>query len=162
MSTTPSTAFQTALDEKLALRTAGALPSSRTFGMVTDAIASGDVEALTMELQHTRAHYQSLEYMLNSEDRAFEVITQGIADGEVPAPETVEDAIRLALRFTATVALEAAYDNAHQTGFFIAVLGMDVQTALQQIYGELDFSDPEREVTDEALQAFIADAGDED
>jgi len=149
------TDFTAALDEKLPIRTAGALPSSRTFGMVTEAIESQDVEQLTHELMHTRAHYQSLEYVLNGEARALEVLKEGIADGQVPEPQTVDEALQLAFRFAGTVALEAAYDTAHQTGFFIAVLGMDVQTALQQLYPELDFSDPEREVSDEDLQALL-------
>ncbi|WIC89476.1 hypothetical protein SEA_BAJUNIPER_53 [Microbacterium phage BAjuniper] len=150
------TTFTDALNEKLPTRTAGALPSSRTNGMVTDALASEDVEALSHELIHTRAHYQSLEFMLSDEGRAFEVLKQGIADGEVPEPTTVDEAIQLALRFSATVALEAAYDTAHSTGFFIAVLGMDVQGALRQLYPHLDHSDPEREVSDDELQQFLA------
>ncbi|UGL61867.1 hypothetical protein SEA_FRANKLIN22_54 [Microbacterium phage Franklin22] len=160
--TDSTTTFQDALDAKLERRTAGALPSSRTFDMVTQALESGDPEVIGMELQHSRAHYQSLEYMLNSEQRILDVINEGIEAGEVPTPTNVQEALALAVRFINTVALEAAYDTAHGTGFFVAVLGMNVQSALQNLYPELDHSDPEREVSDEALAAFLAPATDDE
>jgi hypothetical protein len=157
-----STTYADKIDaiEDLAPRTAGALPSTRTFNMVTDALQSGDVEHLQMELQHTRAHYQSLEYMLNDEGAILTAINAEVEAGRVPKPETPEEALQLAVRVYSKVVLDAAYDNAHEVGFFVAVLGMSVQDALQQIYGRLDFSDPERELTDEELAALSGQAVD--
>ncbi|AXH47349.1 hypothetical protein SEA_EDEN_54 [Microbacterium phage Eden] len=159
---TDTTTFTAALDAKLPRPSAGSLPGPRTFDMVTQVLAAQDPEALSLELQHTRAHYQSLEYILNDEPRTLEVIREAIESGELPKPETIEDAIALAVRFIGTVALEAAYDTAHQTGFFIAVLGMTVQGALEQLYPDLDHVDREREVTDEQLAAFLAPATDDE
>ncbi|QDH92432.1 hypothetical protein SEA_CELAENA_53 [Microbacterium phage Celaena] len=156
------TDFTARLDEKLPKRTAGALPSTRTFGMVTEALESQDVEVLSHELQHTRAHYQSLEYMLNNEEQLVEVIKGSWEAGAAPEPTTIEEAIRLTVRAIATEALEAAYDTAHQTGFFIAVLGMNVQEALQTLYSDLDYSDPERELSEAELQALATPVVDTD
>ncbi|QOP64291.1 hypothetical protein QDW16_gp13 [Microbacterium phage Quenya] len=156
------TDFAARLDEKLPKRTAGALPSTRTFGMVTEALASEDVEQLSHELQHTRAHYQSLEYMLNNEDQIVETILGSWDAGAAPEPTTVEEAVRLTARVFATEVLEAAYDTAHNTGFFIAVLGMTVQEALQTLYSDLDFSDPERELSEADLQALATPVVDTD
>lgn len=144
---------------ELSPRTAGALPSTRTFGMVEDALASDDIEVVKMELQHTRAHYQSLEYQLNAEDQNTELLLEAIGNGFIPEPESTEDAIRLAARFFHRAVLEAAYDTAHNTGFFVAVLGMSVQDALKQLYVGLDFEDPEREDAVEAAIDAILDRG---
>ena len=148
--------FDAKLDKVAPKRTAGALPSTRTFSMVADALASEDIDQVKGELQHTRAHYQSLEYMLNHDEQIAKTIIESFSDPECPVPETVEDAVRLTTRVFASAVLDAAYDNAHAIGFFVQVLGRDVQQALQSLYSELDFSDPEREVSDEAIAAFIA------
>ncbi|AVR57213.1 hypothetical protein SEA_RONA_52 [Microbacterium phage Rona] len=155
------TDFQTALDEHLPLRTAGALPGTRTFGQVEEALNSADIDEVKAELVHTRAHYQALEYMLNSEERILETILAGIArdaelgeEAEVPAPQTVEEAVRLVVRLYGSVIVESAYDTAHSTGFFMGVLGMDLQTSLQNLFGDLDWSDPERELSEAELQAL--------
>lgn len=151
--------FAADLDAALPRPTAGALPSSRTFGMVTQAIESKDVAELTHELEHTRAHYQSLEYMLNNEDAIVKTILGSFEEAEeLPTPTTIEEAVRYTARVFATEVLMAAYDSAHQIGLPMALMGLDVQDALKMLYSDLDFSDPEREVTDDELQAFLATA----
>lgn|GEM_PF-5957228 len=147
--------FTDKLNQTFPVRTAGALPSTRTYGMVEEALASDDIEVVKAELVHSRAHYQALEYMLNSEARLIETFLDGLAnDPETPKPETTEDVVRILARVYGTVVLEAAYDTAHSTGFFMGVLGMDLQTALQNLYADLDWSDPERELSEAELQAL--------
>ncbi|QJD49871.1 hypothetical protein QDW19_gp56 [Microbacterium phage AvGardian] len=156
--------FNAALDAALPRPTAGSLPATRTFSMVTQAIESQSIEELTHELEHTRAHYQSLEYMLNNEDAIVATILESFKEAEeLPTPTTVEEAVRYTARVFATEVLMAAYDSAHHIGLPMALMGLNVQEALQMIYGDLDFSDPERGVvSDDQLAAFIAGAPDED
>lgn len=160
------TDFNTNLDAQLPARTAGSLPSTRTFGMVEDALASENIDEVKAELIHTRAHYQSLEYMLNSEARIIETILKAnenaANDPEQPAPETFEETVRLIVRLYSSVITDSAYDTAHSVGFFMGVLGMDLQEALRTLYDDLDHRDPEREVTDADIATLIADFSDND
>ncbi|AVR56798.1 hypothetical protein PBI_ELVA_57 [Microbacterium phage Elva] len=154
--------FTAALDAALPKPTAGALPSSRTFGMVTEALESKDVDHLSGELQHSRAHYQSLEYMLNNEDAIVATILGSFEEApELPTPTTVEEAVRFTARVFATEVLMAAYDSAHQIGLPMQLMGLDVQQALQMLYGDLDHTDPQR-VTDAETAAFFAAVGGDD
>lgn len=156
--TTVSPEFRAALDNAfmMAPRTAGALPSSRTFDMVTAALESKDTDQLSAELQHTRAHYESLEYALSDESRIVAAIIDGIEGGELPRPQNLEETLTLAARAYHKVILDIAYETAHQVGFFMEAFGMSVQEALRTIYSDLDFSDPEREVQDEDLAALLS------
>lgn len=138
-------------------RTAGALPAARTFDMVTEALNSEDIEAVKNELIHSRAHYQALEYALANEQANYDVLTGAFEDEFIPRPETIEEAIQLTLRFVHKVVLEDAYQAAHQTGFFLA-MGMNVDEERRTMYPDLDFSDPERELSDSAIAAFIGSA----
>ncbi|QDP45072.1 hypothetical protein QDW22_gp54 [Microbacterium Phage DirtyBubble] len=157
--------FTEKLDAALPLPTAGSLPATRTFGMVEEALASDDIDFVKGELQHSRAHYQSLEYMLNNEAAIVKTIVESfpLGDDIAPTPETVEEAVQLTVRVFATEVLMAAYDSAHQIGLPMAIMGLSVQGALQMLYGDLDFSDPERGVvSDDQIAAFIAAGDDED
>ena len=149
-----------ALNEAEPFRTAGSLPSTRTFWMVTEAIESKDVDHLVGELNHSRAHYQSLEYMLNNEAQIVETILGSFAESDdvAPTPETIEEAIRLTARVYATEVLMAAYDTAHQLRPPMALMGLNVQEALQMLYDDLDHSDPEREAKslDNELKALLS------
>ncbi|QIN93714.1 hypothetical protein QDW23_gp55 [Microbacterium phage Stromboli] len=151
--------FTEKLDAALPLPTAGSLPSTRTFSMVESALASSDIDEVKGELQHSRAHYQSLEYMLNNEVAIVKTIVESfpLGDDIAPTPETVEEAVQLTVRVFATEVLMAAYDSAHQIGLPMAIMGLSVQGALQMLYGDLDFSDPERGVvSNDQIAAFIA------
>ena len=81
-----------ALNEAEPFRTAGALPSTRTFGMVENALESDDIDVVKAELVHTRAHYQSLEYILNDEENILTSLRTSIAEGEYPTPTTPDEA----------------------------------------------------------------------
>ena len=154
--------FTEKLDAALPLPTAGSLPSSRTFSMVSDALESSDIDKVKGELQHSRAHYQSLEYMLNNEADIVKTILESFEFGDevAPTPKTVEEAVRLTVRVFATEVLMAAYDTAHQIVLPTA-MGLDVQQALQMLYGDLDHTDPAR-VTDAESAAFFAAVGGDD
>ncbi|QOP66645.1 hypothetical protein SEA_LAHQTEMISH_54 [Microbacterium phage Lahqtemish] len=150
-------AFIAELNAALPKPTAGSLPSTRTFVMVTSALESDDVEQLGAELQHTRAHYQSLEYMLNNEDQIVETILGSFTEAdELPTPTTVEEAVRYTARVYATEVLLAAYDTAHQLGLFLA-MGMNVQEALQHLYSDLDHTDPAKELAEGLTEKDIAE-----
>ena len=162
--------FTEKLDAALPLPTAGSLPSSRTFSMVSDALESSDIDEVKGELQHSRAHYQSLEYMLNNEADIVKTILESfeLGDEVAPTPKTVEEAVRLTVRVFATEVLMAAYDSAHQIGVPMAMglgvpmaMGLDVQQALQMLYSNLDHTDPAR-VTDAESAAFFAAVGGDD
>ena len=73
-----------ALNEAEPFRTAGALPSTRTFGMVENALESDDIDVVKAELVHTRAHSQSLEYILNAEETILTSLRTSIAEGSTP------------------------------------------------------------------------------
>ncbi|UYL86358.1 hypothetical protein JOVITA_54 [Microbacterium phage Jovita] len=159
-----STSFTEALDAALPLPTAGALPSTRTFGMVTEALESDDIDFVKGELQHSRAHYQALEYMLNGETQIIETILESFdmpAD-VAPTPTTIEEAVRLTVRIFATEVLMAAYDTAHHVGMPMALTGANLQEALQMLFGGLDFSDPERELTEDDIQALLGKPADDE
>lgn len=149
-----------ALNEVEPIRTAGALPSSRTNDMVEDALSSDDIDQVKAELTHSRAHYQSLEFLLNDEATILATLQDSIEVGEYPTPTTPAEALELAVRIYSKVVIEVAYDNAHRIGIFMA-MGMSVQEALQTLYSNLDHTDPERTVTDEALVEFLS-VGDDD
>ncbi|WMI34073.1 hypothetical protein FINALFRONTIER_56 [Microbacterium phage Finalfrontier] len=162
-----STAFTAALDAALPKQTAGSLPGTRTFGMVTEAIESRDVDQLIRELEHTRAHYQSLEYMLNNEDQIAATIIGSFTDpaardAGIPEPTTLEEVVRLTVRVYANEVLGAAYDTAHQVGLPMALMGLDVQDALKMIYSDLDFSDPARELTEDDIAALLGKPEDDE
>ena len=148
-----------ALNEAEPFRTAGALPSTRTFGMVENALESDDIDVVKAELVHTRAHYQSLEYILNDEETILTSLRASIAAGEYPTPTTPDEALELAARVYSKVIVEVGYDNAHNIGFFVGVLGMSVQDALKQLYTTLDFSDPDAESeVDRAVAELLGSA----
>ena len=151
--------FEDGLDAVLPRHTAGSLPSSRTHLNVLDVLKSEDVDGLRAEIMHANAHYQSLEYMLNNEDELLRIVLQSFDPGEVsypaPRPESVEEAVRLTLRVVGNVALVSAYSIAHSAMGVRAISGMDVQRALQMLYSDLDFSDPDNELTDEDLAALL-------
>ncbi|UVF61110.1 hypothetical protein SEA_EULA_55 [Microbacterium phage Eula] len=162
-----TSAFTAALDAVLPKQTAGSLPGTRTFGMVTEAIESRDVDQLIRELEHTRAHYQSLEYMLNNEDQIAKTIIGSFTDPEardagIPVPATLEEVVHLAVRVYANEVLGAAYDTAHQVGLPMALMGLDVQDALKMIYSDLDFSDPERELTEDDIAELLGKPADDE
>lgn len=144
-----------ALNEAEPFRTAGALPSTRTFGLVEDALESEDIDVVKAELAHTRAHYQSLEYTLNDEETILTELRTSIAEGEYPTPTTPDEALELAVRVYSTAIVEVAYANAHNIDFFVVALGMHVQDALKQLYSNLDFSDPE---VDRAIAELLSSA----
>jgi hypothetical protein len=151
--------FTTALDAALPPRTAGQLPAARTFGMVTDALESKDVQQLSDELNHTRAHYQSLEYMLNNEGDIIATILSSFEEApELPTPTTVEEAVRYVVRVYSTELLNAAYDTAHGIGLPMALMGLNVKEALELLYSDLDHQDPDREVTDADIAALLGRA----
>ena len=151
--------FEDGLDAVLPRHTAGSLPSSRTHLNVLDVLASGDVDRLREEVMHANAHYQSLEYMLNNEDELLRIVLQSFDPSEVahpaPEPESVEDAVRLALRVVSNVATISAYSIAHSALGVHSISGMDVQRALQMLYSDLDFSDPDNELTDADLAELL-------
>lgn len=144
-----------ALESVAPRRTAGALPSSRTNDMVETALESDNIEAVKTELTHSRAHYQSLEFLLNDETAILESLRASIAAGEFPTPTTVDEALELAVRIYANVVIDAAYDNAHEVALPMAVLGLSVQESLQSLYSHLDHSDPERELTAGDLESLL-------
>lgn len=146
----------TKLQDVLPLRTAGALPSSRTEDMLADALASDNIDAVKAQLTHVWAHYQSLEFALNlaAQPAGIKAIQDATRE------EGLEDAdpVAVTARAIATVILEGAYETAHQIGLFLS-LGMSAPDALRTLYADLDFSDPEREVSDAEVQAFFEAAG---
>ena len=144
-----------ALNEAEPFRTAGALPSTRTFWMVEDALESDDIDVVKTELVHTRAHYQSLEYILNDEQTILTSLRAAIEAGKYPTPTTPDEALELAVRVYSKVIVDGGYDNAHNIGFFIEALGMSVQDALKQRYSNLDFGDP---ATDRAIAELLGSA----
>nr|AIA15810.1 Unknown Function [uncultured bacterium] len=110
-------------------------------------------------MDHVRAHYQSLEYMLSSEDRIVSTVLGSWDAGAAPKPANIEEAIRLAVRAVGTEVLLAGYDVAHDAGMVQALYGFDnIQEALQHLYSDLDFSDPAYEVTDDQIAAFLNEA----
>lgn len=153
--TTTEPTFTEALETAVPFRTAGSLPGPRTFDMVTNALDSEDVQALSLELIHSRAHYQSLEYTLAGVEQNTSIILDGIREGAYPTPTTTKEAVALAVRVLSFGAIETAYDFAHQVGFFVGGLGMTVQEGLQVIFSDLDHSDPERQLSDDDLTALL-------
>lgn len=137
----------TKLSDLLKNRTAGALPSSRTEDMLTQALESNDIDEVKGQLMHVWAHYQSLEFSLNDVTLNAQVLREAKAHTET---HDVDD-IELAVHFFAAPQLETAYEAAHQVNTVIA-LGMakTVPDALRVIYRDLDHSDPEREAFIEA------------
>lgn len=141
------------LDAALPLRTAGALPSSRTEDMLADALASNDIDAVKAQLVHVWGHYQSLEFALNS--LTLPEAAESFREAATEEGLQDEDPITVALRAVAGPILEGAYDTAHAIGFFLS-MGLTAPDALRQLYPDLDHSDPEREVTPEELATFAA------
>ena len=158
------TSYTDKLDQiaELKTTTAGALPGTRTFAMVEEAIESGDTKALAEELLHSRAHYQSLEYMLHDEKRTAEVINEAIEEGILPRPETPAEMQELTIRFIATVVLMSGYDLAHQVGYYSDLTQLSLQEAFKAgPFAHLDWSDPQRDVTDEELEKFLNSLSDD-
>lgn len=125
-------------DVEVPLRTAGALPSSRTQDMLQAALDEEDIEQVKAQLKHVWGHYQSLEFILNS----HELHANALRAVQAQNPDI--DIATLAARYYASVVLDQAYENAHAT-LFLVQFGITVPQALRAIYKELDYSDPERE-----------------
>lgn len=143
------------LSDLIATRTAGALPSSRTFGQTEAALASDNIEEVKAQLSHVWAHYQALEYIVHDRAANAETIRNALADETVE--NDVEDLIDLVTGYFATGAIEIAYGTAHSTLPLISILGLDVQAALRELLPQLDYSDPERELSDSDLAALLGE-----
>ena len=145
------------LDEVLPLRTAGALPSSRTEDMLAEALASDDIEHVKAQLQHVWGHYQSLEFALVE----AAANTTGIRDGILEYGLQDEDPVDIVARIIALPVLEQAYNAAHRSLDGVAI-GMTVPDTLRLIYSDLDHSDPARELSDADIQRFFETLDEED
>lgn len=148
--------FADRLDQLNPARTAGSLPAARTMVQVESALASDNIDAVKAELEHTRAHYNSLEYALFSARAAKQTLLDGIESGLYPTPSSTAEAIELTLRIVAEDTIEAAYDIAHMAGDAANRAGVPVEDAIRAGFSNLDFSDPDREVTDTDISAFFA------
>lgn len=133
----------TDLNTALPFRTAGALPSSRTEGLLADALESDDIDVVKHHLIHTWLHYQSLEFALASEDKNAEAIREFVTNHDIDHKPEIE----VVTRAYATGILEAAYDVAHETlSDPLFLLGITTAPqSLRTFYPGLDFTDPESE-----------------
>lgn len=134
------------------IETAGALPSSRTADMTLSALESDDIDEVKMQLIHTWAHYQSLELALNDVAQNPDHYLGAIADTLARADVNPS---HLLSRVFASAVLIAAYDNAHGVMRLMRAGVGNVVDALQIAYGDLDYSDPARELTDTDIEAFL-------
>lgn len=152
------TTLRAALESAVPLNTAGALPSSRTSFMLGDALAEEAPLSLTKnELVHTRAHYDSLELMLNAvaHDPApmYDIVEIAL---ENPAENLIltdreKIIIDVVTRVYAHNILTAAYQAAHETLDDVTDT-VTVHEAMKITYPQLDFSDPTKE---NSMEAFI-------
>lgn len=141
----------TNLSDVIEPTTAGALPSSRTEGMLAQALESDNIDFVKGQLMHAWAHYQSLEFLLNN--RA--AVSQTLAVAKAELVNDVDDA-DLAIGFYATGAIEVAYDTAHNVSNVMAAgLADTVPDALRFLYPTLDHSDPERELSLDDLDRLL-------
>lgn len=144
--------YQTTLSSLVPKRTAGALPSCRTEGMLANALASDNIDEVKAQLMHVWAHYQSLELLLHNREYNSGILA--LAKEETPIHD-LDDA-DLALGFFATGAIEVAYDNAHAvTDILDADLAETVPQALRVIYPDNDYSDPERDLVDNDIEDLL-------
>lgn len=147
------------LDNIIPLRTAGALPSSRTEDMLETALASDNIDAVKTELEHVWAHYQSLEFMLNAtaqNSAAIDGSVKEILGDEGYATATPAELIEAATRVVAGPVLENAYLVAHHAGFGARVTDSTISSALRECYPQLDHTDPATQITTEEAEAFFA------
>lgn len=148
------------ISESMPERTAGALPSQRTKDtLLTQALESDDIETVKALMVHVWHHYESLELMLH--DRAgnrelFEKLDADVAAGLVDIDVTDRE---LYIGYMATGLIENAYVVSHQSGSLAAMFGYTPQDALPKFgYPSLDYSDPERELTDDELAKLSGQA----
>ena len=137
----------TKLSDLVPARTAGELPSSRTYQQQLDAMASDDINSVKAQLAHVWAHYQSLEFLLSGVAHNKETISLALNDEDV---ENDISELDLALGFFAVGAVGIAYHMAHESmGIAQLFFGGDVQAALRELYPYLDYTDPAKiEVVD--------------
>lgn len=145
----------TKLSDLIPARTSGALPSSRTERLLTEALESDDINTVKAQLVHVWGHYQALEFFLSGVTANKETLQAALDD---PALEHDIDPLDLAIGFFATGAVDIAYDAAHQTGMLTSLLGMTVPQALRMMFDYLDHSDPEREEAEAAHAPIDLDA----
>jgi len=141
----------TKLSDLIPPRTAGSLPSSRTEGLLAQALESDDIDEVKAQLVHIWGHYQSLEFFLN--DRAG--IAETIRNAQAADLEQDVDPVDLVIGFLSTGGTDMAYDLAHNALNGVAA-GYTVPEALRVIYSHLDHTDPERELSERDLEAFFA------
>lgn len=144
------------LSEMIPLRTAGALPSQRTKdALLTQALESDNIDLVKALMTHVWHHYESLELMLHdreSHKEMFEKINAGIEAGAYDLDVSRDE---MFIGYMATGLIENAYTLSHQAGGMADLMGITPQDALPKLaFGNLDFSDPERELTDDELAAL--------
>lgn len=152
----------TSITDVYPVGTAGALPSSRTEALLNDALNSNDINAVKLELIHTWAHYQSLEFVLNAAATDPKVIRDSamhliFASGLDLNALTQGDLLDLVTRIYARGVLEKGYKTAHESLSLITSHNVSVSDALRMLYSALNHADPEVELTDEELSRFFTE-----
>jgi len=145
----------TKLSDLVPARTAGQLPSSRTESLLTDALASDDIDTVKANLMHVWGHYQSLEFFINDVEANIKALNGALNDPDV---ENDIDPITLAAGFYNTAGIGMAYETAHESGGLGMLLGLTVPESLRLAYSDLDFSDPSE--TDNIAKAVDLDTDD--
>lgn len=139
-------------------KTAGQLPSSRTKEACFDKpMASDNIAEVKAALKHIWLHYQALELVVS--DRKGTAAVFENAQKAVQAGTHVQDVtdLELATGYMAVGVVEGAYHIAHEAGMVATVLNVDVLEALKLIaFNDLDFSDPDFQVTDAELENLLS------
>lgn len=143
------------LNTLLPLSTAGALPSSRTEGMLQEALDTDDIQHVKSQLAHIWGHYQSLEFMVNALATDPADVIKAAHDTGIIETVAEAEAMHAAFRIAAEVFLLQAYQAGH-TALDGLSYGLSVPDSLRNLYPQLDHSDPEREVTDYSIDEALA------
>lgn len=147
----------TKLSDLSPVRTAGALPSTRTEDVLyTNAMESEDLATVKAILHHVWSHYQALEFLLHGRDMNQAVLQQAKAGAELDGLDIDRTDSELAVDYFATGAIETAYAVAHMVNDIIeAGLADTAPQALRVVFNDYDYSDPAREVSDAELADFL-------
>lgn len=142
----------------IGVRAAGTLPAVRAEGMFETAMAEGRLVDVMCELQHTWAHYEALELILNAAaaDPAVAVDALNLVlglEGESVESVSGERVAALVLQFIAGRVVDAAYRAAHAAVEKSVEDRTTVTAALRDMFAQLDFSDPTAPLSDENLAA---------
>jgi hypothetical protein len=154
------------LSDQIARRTAGSTPSERTKDTILRrALESDNIKEVKGALLHTWNHYESLELALvNYDDNAGTLndLREAIKSGEVTDDVDNWDEVIVGGLLGQAV-LEVAYMTAHTAEGMSSLFGGDNTKALEEFgYPHLDYSDPERELSDDELLKLSGQASDEE